>query len=236
MYVEIHTLIILCDIIRGIKVHSFSREGKMAAQQQSSWRKMSYEEYLTLHQTDPSAKWEYIKGYAVMMTGGTFSHSRVGGQLFALLNAEFQEGPCYVCNSDMAVRVAEDITYVPDCSISCDVSDAQSENLVLQHPYLVAEVLSPSTELKDRMTKLRLYQAHPTIEEILLINTRHQEIEVYQCDPEDHTTWKHHRYFPGQEVQLNILDITLPVDAVYRRSKVPILAPPFVEDMPEEES
>jgi len=206
----------------------------MVAHQQPEWRKISYEQYLELHQTDPSAKWEYIRGYAVMMTGGTFAHSRVGGRLFTLLEAEFQEGPCYVCNSDMAVRFAEDIIYVPDVSITCDVSDAQSENLVLQHPYLVAEVLSPSTQLKDRTTKLRLYQAHPTIEEILLINTHHQEIELYQHNLDDPSGWTHHRYFPGQEVQLNILDITFPVDAIYRRSKVPILAMPLVEDMVEE--
>lgn len=37
---------------------------------------------------------------------------------------------------------------------------------------LVVEVLSPSTERKDRTSKMKLYHACPTIEEYVLINTR----------------------------------------------------------------
>ena len=42
---------------------------------------------------------------------------------------------------------------------------------------MVVEVLSPSTERIDRTEKLRVYQRYPTIQEILLVDSRQIYVE-----------------------------------------------------------
>jgi Uma2 family endonuclease len=69
----------------------------------------------------------------------------------------------------------------PDVTISCDKRDSQTVNNI-QYPRTVIEVLSPSTEAKDKGEKLLAYLACPSLEEYMLIDSRTKFVEVYHKD------------------------------------------------------
>jgi Uma2 family endonuclease len=83
----------------------------------------------------------------------------------------------------------------------------------VQSPRLIVEVLSPSTEAKDRGKKFSYYRACPTVEEYVLMDTQQKSIEVYQR--EQHPFWKLSPFGPGDAVVLTSLGISFPLASVY---------------------
>ncbi|RYE16135.1 MAG: Uma2 family endonuclease [Sphingobacteriaceae bacterium] len=66
----------------------------------------------------------------------------------------------------------------PDIMVTCDGEDIASA-YTIKKPVLVLEVLSSSTEGKDRGKKLAVYCAIPTLHYYLLINQNIPYVEVY---------------------------------------------------------
>lgn len=87
----------------------------------------------------------------------------------------------------------------------------------MQSPRLVVEVLSPSTEKTDRTEKLQVYQACPTIAEIVLVSQFAPYVEIWRRDEEDEATWRYVHYEAGEEVEFASLDVRLSMQDVYRQ-------------------
>lgn len=182
---------------------------------------MSVEEYLYLDRMSFDARYEYIGGVARLMAGGSVAHDRIAYNTRVALDLNFRSGPCTVFGSDMQVLVASkadgrpDYCY-PDVTISCDVDDRKRGNNLIRSPRLVVEVLSPSTEEVDRGEKLRKYQACPTVYEIVFISQFAHYVEVRWRDEEDETVWHSANYSIGEAVELASLDISIPIEDIYR--------------------
>lgn len=87
------------------------------------------------------------------MAGAGEAHHRISGNLFFHLRAVTCGTRCGVFVSDMKVFVrSHDAFYFPDVLLTCDPNDRES--LYKTEPCLIAEVLSPATELTDRREKL----------------------------------------------------------------------------------
>lgn len=70
-----------------------------------------------------------------------------------------------------SVKVPAELYCVcPDVTVSCDSCDRGTLE-VIRYPCLVAEVLSPTTEARDRGQKSLQYRACPSIQEYLLISS-----------------------------------------------------------------
>ena len=82
---------------------------------------------------------------------------------------------------------------------------------------MIIEVLSPSTEHIDRGKKLLYYQAHPTIQNYLMIDSQSIRVEVYYREK---SRWVLSRYGLQDVVEVESLDIQFPVRDVYRRTSV----------------
>ena len=64
---------------------------------------------------------------------------------------------CRILGGDAKLMtVPSNVYYFPDMVVSCDSRDRYAKEF-LQYPCLIAEVLSPSTESRDRGIKLRNY-------------------------------------------------------------------------------
>ena len=71
--------------------------------------------------------------------------------------------------SDLKVRVKKrNCFYYPDVLVTCDERDRASSH-VKEHPKLIVEVLSPSTEAFDRGDKFTDYQTLASLEEYVSI-------------------------------------------------------------------
>lgn len=83
---------------------------------------------------------------------------------------------------------------------------------------MVVEVLSESTEGKDRFRKANFYRACPTIQEYMLIATRYQAVEVLRRTGDQ---WTFHVFALGNEVELVSIGIHFPLATLYQGTTIP---------------
>jgi len=185
---------------------------------------ISPEEYLEIDRASVDVKYEYTDGHMYAMSGGTAEHAEIAINMIAILKAHLQSS-CRVLSSDVRVQVAERKYYYPDVSVSCHPEDKQKGIDIIRYPRLVIEVLSPSTETNDRGKKFRSYKACSSIQEYVLINSQHQEVEIFHRQGD---MWAYHQYESDQEIDLASIRLTISLADIYRDVNVP-------EQEPEEE-
>jgi Uma2 family endonuclease len=138
---------------------------------------MSAEEYLAWELTQ-TERHEFCDGEVLAMSGSTRRHNRVSGNFFNYLVAALANRDCEVYISDVKVQVqANRKFFYPDVVVTCDPCD-QDEQLV-NHPCLIIEVLSPSTESFDRGVKFRHYRQFTALQEYVLVRIDEPLVEVY---------------------------------------------------------
>lgn len=189
----------------------------MVAQRQL--RYMTVDEWRELERANPDAKYEYIDGQVYLMSGGSLAHSRIGSNTVRALEDTLGSEPCFVYNSDASVSLSQTRYTYPDASVSCDPRDQPTtEQMQVQAPRVVVEVLSDSTEGKDRIWKANFYRACPTIQEYVLIATKYQAVEVQRRAGDE---WTLHLFGPGDEVELVSIGVRFPLAVLYRGTTVP---------------
>ncbi len=139
---------------------------------------LSPDEYL-IWESKQDTKYEYENGKIIAMTGGTVLHSQIPLNFAALLLSHLRGKGCKITISDAKVSLRSGKYYYPDVVVSCDERDRFSRDF-LQYPTLIAEVLSPTTESRDRGIKQQNYMAIDTLQTYILITSESPRIEVYQ--------------------------------------------------------
>ena len=183
---------------------------------------LTVEEWRALEQAHPDQKIEYIDGQVSFMAGGSLAHARIVSNTVRTLEDALGAGPCNVYNSDASVKISETRYVYPDVSVSCDPLDqATAEQMQVQRPHVIVEVLPDSTEGKDRISKAHYYHSCPTIQEYMLIATRYQAVEVQRRLGNE---WTLHTFKPGDEVELASINVHFPLDLLYRGTSVPTMS------------
>jgi len=137
------------------------------------------EDYLQL-EAESAVKHEYLDGDIYAMAGANDAHVTIAGNLFALLRSHVRGSGCRVYIADMKARLeARNRFFYPDVMVTCDPRDQATADYK-RFPKLVIEVLSDSTEAFDRGDKFADYQTLESLEEYVLINTRHQRVECFR--------------------------------------------------------
>jgi Uma2 family endonuclease len=96
--------------------------------------------------------------------------------------------------------------------VTCDPRD-RADRYVKRYPKLIAEVLSPSTELFDRTTKFEDYQAIETLEEYVLIDQEKIAVECRRRVAGDR--WESRTYQAGDRVELISIGLAIPITDLY---------------------
>ena len=127
-------------------------------------------------------KHEYIDGEVFAMAGAGDAHVKVTLNAALLIKSHLRGSECSTYVSDMKVRIGKDEAFFyPDVMVCCNPLDQLPEqNYVKNSPKLIIEVLSPSTENKDRGEKFILYRKLPSLEEYILIDPRLYYAEQYR--------------------------------------------------------
>ena len=86
---------------------------------------------------------------------------------------------CEVFVSPVDVVLSEDTVVQPDVVVVCDPGKTADRRRIQGPPDLVVEVLSPSTSIKDRREKRRLYEAHG-VPEYLIVDPDEHYAEYFQ--------------------------------------------------------
>jgi Uma2 family endonuclease len=140
---------------------------------------ISSEEYLEGEKTS-LVKHEYIDGQVYAMAGTSDSHAIIIANLIAMLRPHLRGSGCLVMPQDMKVKISKQKKYYyPDLLVTCDDRD-RDNRYFKEHPKLIIEVLSDSTEGFDRGKKFEDYRSLPSLEEYVLIRQDRPQIEVFR--------------------------------------------------------
>ena len=174
--------------------------------------KVSPDDYLR-HELTSEIKHEYDNGYVVAMVGASRRHNLIALGLATRIRSHLKGRPCRTYISDMKLRIrtqGNDLFYYPDLMVSCD-SNPPSEYYEEQ-PVLIIEVLSPSTETRDKLEKLSAYTRIPSVKEYLTVSQERFEVQRYSLsDGSAQLT----EYGEDDSLLLESIGLTLSVREVY---------------------
>ena len=160
-----------------------------------------------------SIKYEYIDGEVFAMTGGTIPHNDLAVNLTTALKNHLRGKGCKVSMADAKVGVSESGSFhYPDVMVTCDERDKRAIE-VLYNPCLIVEVLSPSTEAKDRGKKFRNYRRISTLKEYVMISSEQKVIECYRLNEKG--VWELYTFSEGDEVELKSVDFRCSIESIY---------------------
>lgn len=174
--------------------------------------KISPEEFLQ-GENCSDVKHEYDNGYVVAMVGASRSHNLIALTLASAIKQHTKATSCRVYMSDMKVRIqtqSSDLFYYPDVMVSCD--ETPPSEYYEDEPVLIIEVLSPSTETRDKLEKLAAYSSIPSLIEYLTVAQDRVEIQRYSMSQGNTVLTEYH---DGDSVEISSVGLTIPVKDVY---------------------
>jgi len=179
-------------------------------------KKFTPEEYLAMEQV-ADYKSEFFAGEIFAMSGGSFNHNLISGNLFSALKNTLASKPCRILMSDMRLLVKRNGLYTyPDMMIVCGkVEFVPGRNDTLINPIVIVEVLSPSTREYDRVKKFALYKPIESLREYLLVDSEQVHVtHLRRADPS--STWMIEMYDNPQDVlHLDSVDCDLALAQIF---------------------
>ena len=156
------------------------------------------EEYLR-REREAETKSEYENGVIIAMAGASVEHNRIAVNLLVGLGNQLSGKQCEPFGSDMRVCIGKRKYYYPDITVVCGEPQFYSAD-TLTNPTLIIEVLSKSTEGRDRVVKFDGYRALSSVSTYVLVAQDQARIECFTRQPD--SSWR--------------LDIAIGLDAVLR--------------------
>ncbi|MFG6099802.1 Uma2 family endonuclease [Leptolyngbyaceae cyanobacterium CCMR0082] len=182
----------------------------MVAIKQSNY--FSPEDYLEAEKSS-LVKHEYHDGDVYAMAGASDEHVTIGINITSLLRSALRGSNCRTYGSDMKVQIdAVNHYYYPDVMVSCDQRDREFKYFK-KYPTLIIEVLSESTEAKDRGKKFEHYRHLETLREYVLVSQAQQQVEVFRKN--ESGLWVLHPFGKDDEVKLMSVDIRFSMASLY---------------------
>lgn len=184
--------------------------------------KYTVEEYLAYDDSLVDGKAEYYSGEIWDMAGGGYAHSVIPSNLAVEIGSSIKNRDCNLFSSDLKIGIAETESYLyPDLGVVCgDPRFSELRNDILINPLLLVEVVSESSNTRDRGPKFDRYWMIPSLREYVLIEQHTPQVEVYYRN--DLGRLEFDRYTDlKQVVILRSLGIEIPMEAIYRRVQFP---------------
>jgi len=172
----------------------------------------TYSDYRGL--PDDGNRYEIIDGDLHVTPAPTTTHQTVSKRIQLALMLQVEEpGQGIVFNAPIDVIFSETQAVQPDLLVVRSERRAIiSERGIEGAPDLVVEILSPSTETRDRTQKSKLYASHG-VAEYWLVDCSAHAVEVLALAPEGYV--RHRRYGPGERVESEVFEVGIELDAVF---------------------
>ena len=182
---------------------------------------LTQEEYLAFER-EADIKHEYCNGQLYAMSGASRAHNLISLNIAGELRAQLKGRPCEVYMSEMRVLVDAVRSYrYPDVVVACDAPRFQDDVFdTLLNPTVIVEVLSLSTEARDRGEKFAEYAQLVSLRDYVLVAQKAVHVEHYLRQG---TRWVSRECRDLDAVlQLESIDCALPLRDIYEKVKVPM--------------
>ena len=123
-------------------------------------------------------RYQLLAGFPVAMAPPAVANGVLAARLCARIEAAVQSRrPCMAqVEAGIARPDRDDTCYVADLAVTC--TPPGREDQLIADPVLIVEILSPTTAMYDRQTKVSDYHRIPSVQEILLIDSTSMFAEV----------------------------------------------------------
>jgi len=184
---------------------------------------MTVEEYLEFEEKS-KIKHEYMDGEVFAMAGATRKHSKIASNIGIELGYKLKGKGCEVHFSDLRIRARKKHFVYGDVTIFCGDPELEiyKETEILLNPKIVVEVLSKSTEARDRGDKAADYRRLPSLTDYVLVSQKRMFVEHFVRLNDG--TWKLFEYTePDQEISFESIGCKLLLADIYFEVKLPQL-------------
>lgn len=157
---------------------------------------------------------EYVNGVVYAMAGASRRHGRIAVNFARKLSPIDRQGnPCEIYLSDIKVRAQPSRAYYyPDVVVSCQQDE--TDDYYLEHPCLIIEITSQSTEWKDFTEKAVAYQKLTSLQVYLIVAQDQPLVTMFYRDTDG--GWEVTRFDDLEQVlTLPCPDCTLTLAAIY---------------------
>jgi Uma2 family endonuclease len=162
---------------------------------------------------------EYIDGQVFAMAGESRNHNMVCGNIYLALRSQLRNSSCRVFMENVKTRIKTGTTdryYYPDIQVGCGGYDGHSHEE--REPKVIIEVLSSSTERKDRADKFFSYRELASLREYVLVAQDTRRLEIFRRD----NNWEWELYTGEEdEIKLKAIDATLKLADLYEGVELP---------------
>jgi Uma2 family endonuclease len=124
--------------------------------------------------------YELVEGAPVAMAPPGPAHRVLVGNLVRRIGEALDSRPRCVVQVEAGITPVDrtDTCHQADLAVTC--RPPEPGELLIADPLLVVEVLSPSTEDRDRKVKLPDYRAIPSVAEVVLLDSQRMYCEVHR--------------------------------------------------------
>jgi Uma2 family endonuclease len=156
---------------------------------------------------------EFIDGQVFAMAGASKRHNRICGNLYRDISSHLIDTNCDVFMETVKVRPNELTFYYPGIVVTCEPGD--DDEYIVNHPCLIFEVISPTSERTDRYEKLQIYRQMPGLREYVIVWQEQMMIEVHRWN--ENNEWTVERFSRVEaEIRLDSIAYQLRLSDVYR--------------------
>ena len=161
------------------------------------------------------SRYEFNNGAVIALSAAKLNHERVVRNLVVALSGHLDGTPCEVFGSNLRLACeGSQGGFLPDASVVCDDADLGNDDEI-RKPIVLIEVISRSTQSRDRSLKREHYLRIPSLREYVLIDYRLRRIDVHRRAQEG--AWSLFQCIAGSPLTLTSIDFVLPAETVYAR-------------------
>jgi Uma2 family endonuclease len=124
-------------------------------------------------------RWELIEGHPIAMSPMPVpEHQRVAAELITELILALRKSGCKDCKAydSLDYKITEDTIFEPDVLVICGKINKSYLDFP---PVIIAEILSKSTEEKDRSIKYYYYEQEG-VRYYLMVDVKKKSLEIYE--------------------------------------------------------
>lgn len=155
---------------------------------------------------------ELVDGVVTAMPPASDAHGRMTGNAWGEIDARLARRPPCRAQIEAGIRISDETFYVADVAATCAPPD---QGKLVAEPFLVVEILSPSTRALDLGRKLDDYKGLPSVVEVWLLDSAKRRVTIWQREPEG---WVGRDHVGSGGFASLALDDRVSLDRLYRNT------------------
>lgn len=174
---------------------------------------LSEEEYLRFEEK-AKIRHEFMDGEIFAMAGATRRHNLATTNVSRVLGNQLEETDCEVYSSDFRVRIREGHNVYPDVAVACGKIETTDNDKTLLNPIVIFEVLSKSTEKRDRGDKAEDYFKLESLQDYVLVSQYRIRVEHFSRQANNEWTLKIYEDL-AETVELKSINSEVSLKSIY---------------------